>query len=45
MIRAIDSLPIKEKFAISQMVTYRYYVGRKALFDNDFKAGMSLDTL
>ncbi|ELT88079.1 hypothetical protein CAPTEDRAFT_225576 [Capitella teleta] len=37
LIRAIDSLPIKESFSIAQMVTYKYYVGRKAMFDSDFK--------
>ncbi|XP_067944612.1 PCI domain-containing protein 2-like [Watersipora subatra] len=36
--RAIDSLPIKDKFSLSQLVTYRYYVGRKCMFENDFKA-------
>lgn len=25
LIRAIDSLPIKDKFSISQLVTYRYF--------------------
>ncbi|CAH1781380.1 unnamed protein product [Owenia fusiformis] len=38
LIRAIDSLPIKDKFTISQMITFRYYVGRKAMFDSDFKS-------
>jgi len=38
LIRAIDGLPIKDKFSISQLVTYRYYIGRKAMFDSDFKA-------
>lgn len=38
LIRAIDSLPIKDRFSISQLVTYRFYVGRKAMFDSDFKA-------
>lgn len=37
LIRAIDSLPIKDKFTLSQKVTYRYYVGIKAMFDSDFK--------
>jgi len=36
--RAIDSLPIKDKFSLSQLVTYRYYVGRKCMFENDFKS-------
>lgn len=38
LIRAIDSLPIKDRFSISQLVTYRFYVGRKAMFDSDFKS-------
>jgi len=38
LIRAIDSLPIKDKFSISQLVTYRFYVGRKAMFDSDYKS-------
>lgn len=37
LIRAIESSNLKEKFSISQLVTYRYYVGRKAMFDSDFK--------
>lgn len=36
LIRAIDSSPLKEKFPLSQLVTYRYYVGRKAMFDSDY---------
>ncbi|CAI9736505.1 domain-containing 2-like [Octopus vulgaris] len=38
LIRAIDSSPLKEKFSLSQLVTYRFFVGRKAMFDSDFKA-------
>ncbi|XP_069104037.1 PCI domain-containing protein 2-like [Argopecten irradians] len=38
LVRAIDSLPIKDRFPLSQQVTYRYYVGRKAMFDSDFKS-------
>ncbi|PIK32968.1 putative PCI domain-containing protein 2-like, partial [Apostichopus japonicus] len=37
LIRAIESSNLKDKFSISQLVTYRYYVGRKAMFDSDFK--------
>ncbi|XP_013417520.1 PCI domain-containing protein 2-like [Lingula anatina] len=37
LIRAIESLPIRDRFSISQMITFRYYVGRKAMFDSDFK--------
>ncbi|XP_046572959.1 PCI domain-containing protein 2-like [Haliotis rubra] len=38
LIRAIDSLVIKDRFSLSQLITYRYYVGRKAMFDSDYKA-------
>ncbi|KAK7484463.1 hypothetical protein BaRGS_00024348 [Batillaria attramentaria] len=38
LIRAIESLPIKDRFSLSQLITYRFYVGRKAMFDSDFKA-------
>lgn len=38
LIRAIDSLPFKESFSLSQQITYRYFVGRKAMFDSDYKA-------
>ncbi|KAE8743525.1 hypothetical protein FOCC_FOCC010850 [Frankliniella occidentalis] len=37
LIRAIDSSPYKDLFPVSQQVTYRYYVGRKAMFDSDYK--------
>lgn len=37
LIRAIESSALKDQFSISQLVTYRYYVGRKAMFDSDFK--------
>ncbi|XP_046401423.1 PCI domain-containing protein 2 [Ischnura elegans] len=36
LIRAIESTPLKEHFSLSQQVTYRYYVGRKAMFDSDY---------
>ncbi|KAK6196245.1 hypothetical protein SNE40_001506 [Patella caerulea] len=38
LVRAIDSLPIKDEFSLSQLITFRYYVGRKAMFDSDFKS-------
>ncbi|XP_062566068.1 myosin-VIIa-like [Saccostrea cucullata] len=38
LIRAIDSLPLKDRFPLAQQVTFRYYVGRKAMFDSDFKS-------
>lgn len=37
LIRAIDNTPFKDEFALSQQVTYRYFVGRKAVFDNDLR--------
>eukprot|EP00118_Oscarella_pearsei_P023178 m.273980 g.273980 ORF g.273980 m.273980 type:complete len:446 (+) comp40581_c0_seq11:415-1752(+) len=37
LIRAIESSNIKDNFPRSHTVTYRYYVGRKAMFDNDYK--------
>lgn len=36
LIRAIDSSPLKERFSLSQQITYRYFVGRKAMFDSDY---------
>ncbi|KAF5299182.1 hypothetical protein FQA39_LY02355 [Lamprigera yunnana] len=38
LIRAIESSPFKESFCLSQQITYRYFVGRKAMFDSDYKA-------
>lgn len=37
LIRAIDSSNLKNDFSRAQTVTYKYYVGRKAMFDSDFK--------
>ena len=39
LIRAVEALPMKERFPVAQMVTYKYYVGRKAMFDSEFKEG------
>nr|XP_045370706.1 PCI domain-containing protein 2 isoform X2 [Camelus bactrianus] len=39
LIRAIDSSNLKDGYSTAQRVTYRYYVGRKAMFDSDFKQG------
>ncbi|MCL4148171.1 UNVERIFIED_CONTAM: hypothetical protein GTU68_026228 [Idotea baltica] len=39
MIRAIEALPFKDNFPLSQLITYKYYTGRKAMFDSDFKTG------
>ncbi|KAJ8943463.1 hypothetical protein NQ314_009745 [Rhamnusium bicolor] len=38
LIRAIESSPFKESFSLSQQVTYRYFVGRKAMYDSNYKA-------
>ncbi|KAA0185228.1 hypothetical protein HAZT_HAZT011682 [Hyalella azteca] len=38
MIRAIESLAFKDQYPLSQLITYKYYTGRKAMFDSDFKA-------
>ncbi|XP_018417753.1 PREDICTED: PCI domain-containing protein 2 isoform X2 [Nanorana parkeri] len=37
LIRAIDSSNFRDEYAMSQRVTYKYYVGRKGMFDSDFK--------
>ncbi|KAM7365841.1 hypothetical protein PAMP_016741 [Pampus punctatissimus] len=37
LIRAIDSSNLKNDYSPAQKVTYKYYVGRKAMFDSDFK--------
>lgn len=37
LIRAIESSPFKESFSLSQQITYRYFVGRKAMFDSNYK--------
>jgi len=37
LIRAIEASPLKDKYPKSQQVTYKYYVGRKHMFDYDFK--------
>ena len=40
LIRAIESSPYKDHFSLGQWVTYKYYVGKKAMFDSDYKGGM-----
>ncbi|XP_059062423.1 PCI domain-containing protein 2 homolog [Achroia grisella] len=37
LIRAIDSSPFKDQFPLAQQITYRYFVGRKAMFDSDYR--------
>uniref|UniRef100_A0A8C2QMB7 PCI domain-containing protein 2 n=1 Tax=Cricetulus griseus TaxID=10029 RepID=A0A8C2QMB7_CRIGR len=36
-IRAIGSSNLKDDYSTAQRVTYKYYVGHKAMFDGDFK--------
>lgn len=38
LIRAIESLTFKDSFSLSQQITYKYFVGRKAMFDSDYKS-------
>ena len=38
LIRAIENSPLKNRYPKAQLVTYKYYVGKKYMFDNDFKA-------
>lgn len=40
LIRAIDSSNLKNEYSQAQKITYKYYVGRKAMFDSDFKLGI-----
>jgi hypothetical protein len=37
LIRAIESSVLKDRYPKAQQVTYKYYVGRKYMFDNSFK--------
>lgn len=39
LIRAIESSPFKDHFALAQQITYKFFVGRKAMFDSDYKIG------
>jgi len=43
LIRAIDSSTLRSDYSPAQKVTYKYYVGRKAMFDSDFKPGPDPD--
>jgi len=38
LIRAIESSPLKDLFPLPEQITYKYFVGRKAMFDSDYKA-------
>lgn len=37
LIRAIDSCNLKDRFALAQTITYKFYEGQRAMFDGDFK--------
>lgn len=37
LIRAIESLSFKDSFSLAQQITYKYFVGRKAMYDSDYK--------
>ncbi|KAJ8733340.1 hypothetical protein PYW08_001638 [Mythimna loreyi] len=37
LIRAIDSSTVKKEFPLAQQITYKYFVGRKAMFDSDYR--------
>lgn len=37
LIRAVDSLAFKDSFPLAQKITYKYFVGRKAMYDSDYK--------
>lgn len=38
LIRAIESSVYKDAFPLAQQITYKYFVGRKAMFDSDYKS-------
>lgn len=38
LIRAIESSAFRDSFPLPELVTYKYFVGRKAMFDSDYKA-------
>lgn len=42
LIRAIDLSPLKDKFPLSQLITFKYYVGRKAMYDSQYSLGKAL---
>ncbi|XP_014483917.1 PREDICTED: PCI domain-containing protein 2 [Dinoponera quadriceps] len=37
LIRAIESSSFKDHFALAHQITYKFFVGRKAMFDSDYK--------
>lgn len=38
LIRAMDSSVYKDHFPLGQRLTYKFFVGRKAMFDSDYKS-------
>jgi hypothetical protein len=42
LIRAVEQSNLRNECQIGQLVTYSYFVGRKAIFDSDFKAGITV---
>jgi len=36
LLRAVDQCDLKDRFPLSQRVTYKFFQGRKALFENDY---------
>lgn len=38
LIRAIESSAFKDAFPLPEQITYKYFVGRKAMFDSDYKS-------
>ncbi|XP_037938673.1 PCI domain-containing protein 2 homolog [Teleopsis dalmanni] len=38
LIRAIESSAFKDSFSLPEQITYKYFVGRKAMFDSDYKS-------
>lgn len=42
LIRAIESSAYKDHFALAQKITYKFFVGRTAMFDSDYKTGKFL---
>ncbi|XP_015524099.1 PCI domain-containing protein 2 [Neodiprion lecontei] len=38
LIRIIESSGLKDQFALAQKITYKFFMGRKAIFDSDYTA-------
>lgn len=38
LIRAIESSAYKDQFPLHEQVTYKYFIGRKAMYDSDYKS-------